>query len=153
MTAYSKHYHVAWAHLDANGHMANSAYLDLVADVRMRYFAEHGFPSSEFVKHRMGPVIQRETLEYRKELRLLDPIEVNYAVEGLSEDGARWIIVNEFIRADGKLAAKVTSTGGWLDLAARALAVPPVAMAAILRAAPRTPSFVQIPGLSPAKIP
>jgi acyl-CoA thioester hydrolase len=153
MTSYSKHYHVAWADLDANGHMANSAYLDLAADVRMRYFADQGFSNSEFVRHRIGPVIQRDTLEYRRELRLLDQIEVTYAIEGLSEDGARWIIVNEFIRTDGKLAAKVTSTGGWLDLAARALAVPPDSMAAILRAAPRSPSFAPIPGLSPGKSP
>ena len=35
--------------MDFNGHMANTAYLDLAADVRMAFFAEHGFPPAEFV--------------------------------------------------------------------------------------------------------
>ena len=32
---YQKSFEVAWAHLDAIGHMANTAYLDVVVDVRV----------------------------------------------------------------------------------------------------------------------
>jgi acyl-CoA thioester hydrolase len=147
MTAYSKHLYVGWAHLDANGHMANSAYLDLVSDVRMFYFADHGFPPTEFGRLAVGPVIQRETLEYRRELRLLDPIEVTLAADGMSHDGARWVLVNEFIRSDGQVAARVTSTGGWLDLKARALIAPPPALADVMRATPRTATFRELSGI------
>ena len=38
---------VRWAELDSNGHMRNSAYLDLASHVRMTYFAAHGFPAAE----------------------------------------------------------------------------------------------------------
>ncbi len=62
MVSYSKQLYVGWAHLDANGHMANSPYLALAADVRMFSFAEHGFPSTEFGRLAVGPVIQRDTL-------------------------------------------------------------------------------------------
>ena len=150
MRPYSKHLYVGWAHLDANGHMANTAYLALAADVRMFYFAEHGFPSSEFGRLAIGPVIQRETLEYRRELRLLDPIEVTLALDGMSPDAARWVLVNEFIRSDGQLAARVTSTGGWLDLKARALTVPPGPLAVVLHATPRTAAFAELPASRPA---
>ena len=149
MKPYSKHLYVGWAHLDANGHMANTAYLALSADVRMFYFAEHGFPSTEFGRLAVGPVIQRESLEYRRELHLLDPIEVTLAAEAMSPDGARWVLINEFIRSDGQVAARVTSTGGWLDLKARALIAPPPALAEVVRATPRTAAFAEIPGLSP----
>ena len=151
MKPYSKHLYVGWAHLDANGHMANTAYLALAADVRMFYFAEHGFPSTEFGRLAVGPVIQRESLEYRRELRLLDPIEVTLAAEGMSPDAARWVLVNEFIRSDGQVAARVTSTGGWLDLSARALITPPAALAQVMRATPRTSDFTELPGRSPNK--
>lgn len=34
--------------MDFNSHMANTACLDLAADVRMTFFAEHGLPPGEF---------------------------------------------------------------------------------------------------------
>jgi acyl-CoA thioester hydrolase len=149
MPAWSREFHVGWAHLDANGHMANTAYLDLAADARMMFFAEHGFPFEEFRRAGVGPVIQRETLEYRRELRLLDPVEVSLALAGLSPDGSRWVLLNEFLRKDGQLAASVTSTGGWLDLGARALTPPPLLLADALRRAPRSPSWVELPDRTP----
>ena len=53
----------------------------------------------------------------------------------------RSVIRNEFHRADGKLAARVTSTGGWLDLAGRKLFVPPPGLADALRGLDRTDDF------------
>jgi acyl-CoA thioester hydrolase len=50
-------------------------------------------------------------------------------------------MVNEFYRADGKLAARVTSAGGWLDLAARKLAVPPESLLTALESLPKTAAF------------
>ena len=44
---YTKEFLAGWATMDINGHMANTSYLDLAADVRMAFFAEHGFPPSE----------------------------------------------------------------------------------------------------------
>ena len=147
MTGFTKRWFVGWGDLDANGHMANTAFLSKCADIRMFYFSEHGFPWKEFVRARVGPVIQRDSLEYRRELRLHDPFDVTFAIEGLSPDGARWIIVNEFLREDGQLSARVASHGGWLDLGARALAAPPPELDRILRDAPRTSAFAELPGL------
>ncbi len=39
---YYKEFLAGWGTMDVNGHMANTAYLDLAADVRMAFFAEHG---------------------------------------------------------------------------------------------------------------
>ncbi len=47
---YAKEFLAGWATMDINGHMANTSYLDLAADVRMAFFAEHGFPPAEFRK-------------------------------------------------------------------------------------------------------
>jgi acyl-CoA thioester hydrolase len=130
-----------WGDMDFNGHMKNTAYLDASADVRMMYFAENGFSMREFEQRRIGPVIMRDELEYFRELRLLDPVRVTLQTSGLSEDGSRFRIVNEFYRDDGKLAVRVTSNGGWLDLERRKLTPPPPELRALLEQIDRTEKF------------
>jgi acyl-CoA thioester hydrolase len=43
--------------------------------------------------------------------------------------------------------ASVTSSGGWLDLTARRLVVPPATLLEMLQRAPRTEDFRELPGL------
>lgn len=130
--------------MDYNGHMRNTAFLDRSADTRMMFFAEQGFPMAEFYRLRIGPVVLRDEVEYRQELGLLDPFEVTLALAGLSADGARFAIRNEFRKPDGSLCARVTSTGGWLDLGARKLVAPPSALHAALRTLARTDDFSEL---------
>jgi acyl-CoA thioester hydrolase len=130
-----------WGDIDFNGHMRNTAYLDKSADVRLMFFAEHGMPVEEFDRLRIGPVVRKDELEYFKEVRLLEQLRVTLSAAGLSADGSRFVVRNEFWRADGNLAARVTSSGGWLDHAARKLVIPPAPLQAALRAMQRTPDF------------
>ena len=139
--SFERQFHVAWAHLDANGHMANTAYLDLVVDVRFMYFTECGFPPEEFVRLRLGPVVRRDEVDYLRELHLLQPITVDMSLDGISEDASRFRIRNEIRRGDGEVAARVTTLGGWFDLAARKLIAPPDKLAAAMRSLDRTATF------------
>jgi len=127
--------------MDFNSHMRNTAFLDKSADVRMMFFSENGFPMDEFIRRKIGPVIMKDEVEYFKEVRLLEELRVTLAVAGLAEDGSRFLIRNEFWRADEKLAAKVTSAGGWLDQSIRKLVVPPEALLAALQSLPQTDDF------------
>ena len=138
---YEKSFFAGWGDMDFNSHMRNTAYLDKSADVRMMFFSEHGFPMSEFVSRRIGPVITKETLEYFREVALLETIKVTLSVAALADDGSRFEIVNEIYKGNGKIAARVTSSGGWLDQSARKLVVPPDALLEVLRAMPRTEDF------------
>ena len=45
---YVRTFLAGWGTMDFNSHMANTAYLDMAADVRMAFFEEHGFPVAEF---------------------------------------------------------------------------------------------------------
>jgi acyl-CoA thioester hydrolase len=139
--AFEKSLHVSWAHLDANGHMANTAYLDIAVDVRFMYFASKGFPASEFARLRIGPVVRHDEVDYYRELHLLQPIRINFMLAGISEDASRFRIRNEIRREDGHVAARVTSLGGWFDLNARKLVAPPDALADALRGLDRTDDF------------
>src|SRR5207244_2200517 len=100
---------VRWGDMDFNAHMKNTAYLDVSADVRMMYFAEHGFPMREFERLRIGPVIQRDEVDYYKEMHLLETVRVTLQLAGLSEDASRFRLRNDFFREGDRLVARVTS--------------------------------------------
>lgn len=138
---FERRFQVGWNNLDANAHMANTAYLEMAANVRIMYFDSAGFSAESFRALQIGPVIKSEELEYFRELRLLDEIRVTLLAAGLSEDGSRFRVRNEFWKVDGTLVARVTSLGGWLDLRARRLTAPPPALADALRAITRAPDF------------
>src|SRR5688500_19402885 len=102
--------------------MANTAYLDVVVDVRFAYFASHGFTPADFRTHGIGPVVRRDEVDYYRELRLMEPFTVSLAIAGLSPDASRFRLRTEIRTADRELAARITSPGGWLDLPARNVA-------------------------------
>lgn len=141
---FSRRFTAGWGDMDFNGHMRNTAFLDLSGTTRMMYFQEHGFSMREFEKLRFGPVIVRDELTYFKELRLLEEFTVTVALAGLSSDNVRFRFRNTFIKDDGKIAATVTSTGGWLSLEARRLAPPPDSLGAVLNALARTNDFEEL---------
>jgi len=131
--------------MDFNSHMKNTAFLDKSADVRMMFFAENGFPMGEFSRLRLGPVVMKDEVEYRKEVSLLQEITVTLAIAGHSEDGSRFLLRNEIFRLDGTLCARVTSAGGWLDLTARKLVAPPEALHNAMKSLPQTSDFSVLP--------
>jgi acyl-CoA thioester hydrolase len=138
---YEKTFHVGWANVDFNGHLGNTSFLDLAVDVRMFYFAENGFSVSEFQRLRFGPVIMKDEITYFKEMYMLDRIRITFQGAGLSEDATRFKIRNDFFREDGKLAASLTTTGGWLSFETRKLIVPPKKLADAMRSLARTDDF------------
>jgi acyl-CoA thioester hydrolase len=142
---YSKTLFASWADMDFNGHMRNTAFLDKSADVRLLYFAEHGFPVAEFGRLRLGPVVMKDGVEYLREVALLQEVRVTLALAGHADDGSRFVLRNEFLRLDGTLCARVTSAGGWLDLAGRKLVAPPAALREAVGSLARTDGFTALP--------
>jgi acyl-CoA thioester hydrolase len=142
---YAKTLFAGWADMDFNSHMKNTAFLDKAADVRMMFFADHGFPVGEFSRLRMGPAVMKDEVEYRKEVGLLQEITVTLAIAGHADDGSRYVLRNEILRADGTLCARVTSTGGWLDLAQRKLVAPPEALHQAMRSLAQTSDYTVLP--------
>ena len=142
---YSRKLIAGWGDMDFNSHMKNTAFLDKSADVRMMFFAENGFPVQEFSKLKLGPVVMKDEVQYFKEVRLLETFRATLALAGLAPDGSRFVMRNEFWRPDGKLAVRVTSTGGWLDLVGRKLIVPPTPLLDSMRVLERTADFAELP--------
>src|SRR6059058_4422444 len=99
---YAKQFLAGWATMDSNGHMGNTSYLDLAADVRMAFFAEHGFPPAEFRRLMLGPVVRRDEVDYYREISLHETVTVTYAIAKMTPDGARFVIENEIWSASGE---------------------------------------------------
>jgi len=142
---YARSFVAGWGDMDFNSHMRNTAFLDRAADVRMMFFAENGFPMAEFVARRLGPVVMKDEIEYYRELALLQEFSVSLAIAGLAADGSRFVMRNDVLDSDGKLCARVTSTGGWLDLGARRLVAPPAGLLAALVSLPRSDDYKDLP--------
>jgi acyl-CoA thioester hydrolase len=142
---YAKKLYAGWSEMDFNAHMGGSRYLDKGADVRLMFFAENGYPVSEFARLRFGPVAMKDELAYTREVSLLQEITVTLSNAGMSPDGSRWCLRQDILRTDGKLCARITSTGGWMDLGARKLIAPPDALMAIFGKLDRTEDFVELP--------
>jgi acyl-CoA thioester hydrolase len=84
---YAREFLAGWGMMDFNGHLANTAYLDLAADVRMAFFADHGFPPSEFRRLALGPVIRKDEVEYYREVGL--HAQVNGHLRGTGDERGR----------------------------------------------------------------
>src|SRR6516225_1086336 len=136
---YTKKLYAGWADMDFNSHMNNTA------DVRQMFLIEHGFPMEEFLRLRVGPVVMKDEVEYFREVGLQQEITVTYVLAGHAPDGSRFLLRHEILRSDGKLAARVTSAGGWLSLIERKLIAPPPALLAAMNKLDRTSDFVVLP--------
>jgi acyl-CoA thioester hydrolase len=141
---YQKMLKAGWGDMDFNSHMRNTAYLDKSVDVRFMYFTENGLPISEFLRMGIGPVVMKDEVEYFKEFHLHDEMMVNLTVAGTSNDGTRLKVRNEFFKNE-KLAARVTSTLGWLDLGQRKIVCPPEKVLAALRSMPKSEDYQTLP--------
>lgn len=98
--------------------MANTAYLNKVVDARVLALTDKDFLAEEFARLRLGVVIMKDELEYKREVMWMDEIDISFSLAGIAPDGSRFKVQNEIRRTNGDLAARVTSTGGFMDLAA-----------------------------------
>lgn len=141
---FSKQFVVRWSECDANGHLRNTAYSEYGIETRMAYLAENGFPYAKFVEHAIGPVIQREEIDYLSELHLGDTVEVDLRGLGQSPDGTRFRLSHDFTR-QGRKVARIVIAGGWMDLRRRRLAPPPDGLRRILAALDRGEPYEELP--------
>jgi acyl-CoA thioester hydrolase len=142
---YAKTFTVRWADCDANGHLRSTGYSDYGVEVRIAYLVEHGFGLAELKQHAIGPVILREEIDYLRECHMGEELTVTFTIVGLSPDGARFKMVQEIWKSNGKQAARLVVQGGWLDTQARRIAAPPDALRQAFEKAPRGGPFESLP--------
>ena len=141
MHAYSMTYEVRWADIDANRHVRYSAYIDAAAELRYRFFSQHGLPPEAFDKLGVSPVYTSLTANFFREVRLGETLTITYLLTGLSEQGLRWKVRHDFLKANGKKAVTLLLEGTILDLTTRTPTLPTPEIMAVFQLVPRSPDF------------
>lgn len=101
---FEKQFECGWGNVDFNGHMANTAFLDFAATTRIFFFAANAFAPEGFVRQQFGPVVKTESIDYFREIKLLQRFKVDLSCSGLSANGSRFRFVNKVYRDDGTLS-------------------------------------------------
>lgn len=138
---YKKEFEIRWSDVDANRHLANSAYTNFMSHTRMAFFGEHGFSLSEINKKKIGPVVFYEHMYYFKESFINDIITVTLEVSGLSEDGMFFMFEHNFYNQKGENLAYCEIQGGWIDLKARKLCGLPEPLLELAQKFPKSESY------------
>ncbi|MDX1767647.1 MAG: acyl-CoA thioesterase [Arenibacter troitsensis] len=118
---YLKEFEIRWSDVDANRHMANSAYLNFMSHTRMSFLLEMGFNQKTMSQTNIGPVVFHEHVYYFKEAFLGKPVKVSLELVGLSEDGMFFEFHHNFYDGNGKNFAHCQIMGAWIDLKTRTL--------------------------------
>lgn len=116
---YTKEFEVRWSDLDANRHMANSAYQNFMSHTRMAYLIENGFGHREMSLYQTGPIIFNENIYYFKEIHQGLPVTVSCELTGMSKDGSLFSFRHDFYNHEGKNLARGLMTGAWMNLKER----------------------------------
>ncbi|WP_036380557.1 thioesterase family protein [Muricauda sp. MAR_2010_75] len=116
-----KEFEIRWSDLDANRHLANSAYINFMSHTRMAYLGQLGFNQKSMAEHNIGPVVFYEHMYYFKEVFAGKPVKVSLGFKGMSEDGMFFEFVHDFYDSKGKNFARCQMMGAWIDLKERKL--------------------------------
>jgi acyl-CoA thioester hydrolase len=134
---------VLWSQIDANMHLRHSAYADFAAQARLDMLQYIGMTPDVLHQEKIGPILFREETFYQREVRPNDTIRVTCLLSKCREDGSRWSFVQEIIRSDDVVAARILVDGAWIDMVKRKLVAPPAEIAKkFLESVPRTTDFV-----------
>ena len=138
---YLKEFEIRWSDVDANGHMANSAYTNFMSHARMAFFTENGFSMPVIRKYHIGPVVFYEHMYYFKEAFLGTPITVTIEISGLSEDGMFFKFEHNFYSHKGDNLAYCEMLGAWIDTEQRALTKLPNPLLEMAQKFPKSETF------------
>lgn len=125
---FTKEFEIRWSDVDANRHLANSAYINFMSHTRMSYLIEIGFGQEEMAKNNLGPVVFYEHIYYFKEVFPGKPVRVSLELKGLSEDGMYFEFAHNFYDTKGRNVAHCEMLGAWIDLRTRKLSQLPPAL-------------------------
>lgn len=138
---YKKDFEIRWSDVDANRHLANSAYVNFMSHTRVAFFEDHDFSLSNLAKFDISPVIFYEHIYYFKEAFLGMPIIVSLEVTGLSEDGMLFKMEHNFYNPKGENLAHCEILGAWINLKTRELTGLPEHLLSEMYALPKGAGF------------
>ena len=145
MSEYSRTYEIRWSDLDANNHVNYAAYIDAAADLRYRFFTEHGFPPERFEQLGIAPTYTAIHAQFLREVRMGETVTITFTLTGVSMQGGRWKVHHDVLKSNGKKAVTIDLEGLILDLAARKAVLPMPELLEIFHLIPQSTDFEVLP--------
>lgn len=133
MSTYYHPFEIRWNDLDANFHLANSAFVEYCAQTRMAFMHKNGLNLKTMAKLEIGPVILHERYSFFKEIYHGQEVFVSLEINGVSEDGGIYQFQHKFYLEDGTHCATAEALGVWIDTKIRKSTLPPIEIMAIMR--------------------
>jgi len=124
MNKFDKQLAIRWADIDANHHVRHSAYYDFGAQHRIDILSQLGLSLEVMKAADIGPVLFREECVFKREIMLTDIITIHTTLVKMKNDGSRFSIRHELLKADNTLCAVITVDGAWIDITRRKLVSP-----------------------------
>jgi acyl-CoA thioester hydrolase len=121
MEKYSKQLQIRWSDIDQNRHLRHSVYYDFGAFIRIAFLSEHGLTTAKMEELNVGPVLFREEILFKREVKPNDALTIDVELTKSSADYSRWSLRHTFTRGDGTVAAVLNLDGAWMDLEKRKL--------------------------------
>lgn len=109
--------------LDFYGHVNNARYLSMFEEARWEIITDHGFGFREIQKEKIGPVILRVDLRYKKELQCRENITIT--TEFTSDIAKVMTLRQKILKEDGSVACVADFTYAVWDLRERKIIFPP----------------------------
>lgn len=138
---YIKKFEIRWSDLDANRHLANSAFVNFMSHTRMGFLTENGFGQQQLSHYNLGPIVFYEHIYYFKEIFAGEPVTVTLELGGLSEDGMYFEFIHKIYDHKGNNCASCEMMGAWIDLEKRKLTHLPEELLSKLGHTPKTTGF------------
>lgn len=138
---YTKQFEIRWSDVDANRHLANSAYTNFMSHTRMAFFIEKELDMKTLAEYNLSPVVFYEHMYYFKEAFLGQPITVSLEVSGLSEDGMFFKFDHNFYNQKGENIAHCEMLGAWIDFSTRKLIGLPESLLAKKKTFPKSENY------------
>ncbi len=125
MSVYYHNHEVRWSDIDANRHLANSAYVEYCAQTRIAFMTQHKMGLAELNRWGIGPVILHERYSFFKEIYMGQSVIVSLEINAFSEDASIYRFLHKFYLPDGTHCATAEATGVWIDMMLRKSTTPP----------------------------
>ena len=122
---FKQKFDVRWSDLDANRHLANSAYVNFMSHTRMAYLMKNGFGYKDIQEKNIGPVIFHEHIHYFKEVLPSASVYVTLQLKGLSKNGMFFEFEHNMYNEEGVHHLYAELMGGMIDLSTRKLTALP----------------------------
>lgn len=141
---YTKDFEIRWSDLDANRHVANSSYVDILTETRLSYLRENGFTQKKFQEMGFGPVIFSEEIFYIKEVKPNETIKSGIELLANNDSFKYSKFAHCIFNSDGKLCVYSETFFGWFSLSERKLIVPPVELRNILSSLSKADNYEKL---------